>query len=407
MFIRNLATAMTSQSLRIHLLWSLIALSIAGYAQDEEFEEIRFGDDEFATREIAKPAEEEVIKKISVRGKVVDKDSQESLPFAHVQIGEIRTVTNLDGDFNILIKSNEASEIHVSFIGYIAYKAPLDPNETELRIELSPTVTELEAVVVKTGRSIVEDVIRNLPTNYILENQFMTCYYKESIKQQEKFSYLAEGILDVFQPSEVSNEKTLISPVRTRKQESEAAKDNMVLVYGHASDMLQSLVRREKSFISSDMLDHYEYEYMGASTYDGRNVFIVDFEPKTRKGSSRGKMYIDETSYAIIKAEYSPLLRTNTLWDEVHWVEEFDADIDGIWDLNRVTYAGTWYQDDLLYTYNSLLVVNESEIVTEVPHFDIVLGDRDVFYDAAGDFSDEFWTGHNYIKLNKSELSSM
>ncbi len=398
---------MSSQSLRIHILCSLMVFSIAGFAQEEEFEEIRFGDDEFATREIAPAPKEEVIENVSIEGVVLDVDTKEPLPFAHVEVGETRTVTNLDGEFNILIKNNEAHEINVSFIGYIAYKAPLDPNVTNLTVELSPTVTELEAVVVKTGRSIVEEVIKNIPVNYILENQFMTCYYKESIKQEEKFAYLAEGILDVFQPSEVSNDKAMISPVRTRKQEAEHAKENMVLVYGHASDMLQSLVRRDKSFISEDMLNHYEYEYMGASSYNGRNVFIVQFEPKTRKGSSRGKIYIDELSHAVIKAEYAPLLRTNTLWDEVHWVEEFGNDVEGVWDLRRVTYAGTWYQDDALYTYNSLLVVNESEVVVEEPHFDIVLGDRDVFYDAAGDFSDEFWTGHNYIKLNKSELSSM
>ena len=141
---------MTSQTLRVHLLWSFLLLSLGAFAQDEELEEIRFGEDEFATREVAKPEEKEVIQNISIEGTVIDVDTKEPLPFAHVEVGEIRTVTNLDGEFNILLKSNDAQEIHVSFIGYIAYKAPLDPNNTKITIELSPTVTELDAVVVKT-----------------------------------------------------------------------------------------------------------------------------------------------------------------------------------------------------------------------------------------------------------------
>ncbi len=341
-----------------------------------------------------------------IQGVVLDKETQEPLPFAHVVIGDIRTVTNVDGEFAITIPEATGQELAVSFIGYKTYKCPVDLADKRFQISLEPSLTQLQAVEVTTGESILEKVFNTLRLNYELDQQHMVCYYKESLAETSGLYYLAEGILDVFQPSDVSSEDIEISPIKTRKQEFMPIDEELVLVHGHASDMLESIVRREKSFVQEDNFRHYDYQYEGISEYNGEEVLIISFEPNSKKANTRGFLYVDGESYAVIKAEYFPLVEGHPFWDEVSWTEEFSK-TGVMWNLNRVTYSGKWTLDEVQYMYESMLVVNESQVVDVPPALGLLLGEKDVFFDAASDFSEDFWEEHNYIKLSKEEKSTL
>lgn len=257
--------------------------------------------------------------KKNVQGIVVDGETGEPLPFAHVYAGGIRTVTNIDGEFTITLPKEDHVTIEVSFIGYET--STIVQAEEKLTVKLQPSSIQLEAVTVRTGESIVWEVFKNLKLNYEFRQKSMTCYYKETLEDTAGFYYLAEGILDVFQPNDVSLDKTEISPIKVRKQAFKEMNSDITMIRGHASDMLRSLERREKSFIHQDNFKHYEYSFEGLSSYNGSEVFIVKFEPIDKRGKSRGMLYIDSESHAVIKAEYFPLLNSYTLWDEVSWIE--------------------------------------------------------------------------------------
>lgn len=339
----------------------------------------------------------------NVQGVVVDSETGEPLPFAHVYAGDIRTVTNIDGEFTLTVPNKENTPIEVSFMGYET--ANIDETKEDLVVKLKPSSIQLEAVTVKTGESIMWDVFNNLQLNYEFRQKAMNCYYKETLEDSAGYYYLAEGVLEVFQPNDVSPDKTKISPVKVRKQEFKTMNNDITMIRGHASDMLQSLERREKSFIHQDNFKHYEYTFEGLSSYKGSEVFIVKFEPTNKKAKSRGILYVDAASHAVIKAEYFPLLNSYTLWDEVSWVEEFSSK-QGIYTLDRVMYKGNWSNFEQKLEYTAMLVVTESEVVSVPPALGLLLDDRDVFAEATTDFSEAFWEDYNFIKLSSNEKST-
>ena len=59
------------------------------------------------------------------------------------------------------------------------------------------------------------------------------------------------------------------------------------------------------------------------------------------------------------------------------------------------------------FEYNALLVINESRTIDRLPDSLFMMSQYDTFFDhAQDDFSDSFWTGFNFMKLD-SKVASM
>lgn len=135
--------------------------------------------------------------------------------------------------FTITIPRKEYNPIEVSFIGYETTN--ITEAKEELVIKLQPSAVQLEAETVRTGESIIMNVFNNLKLNCEFRQKALTCYHKETVEDSAGFYYLAEGILEVFQPNDVSLEKTEISPVKVRKQEFKSMNSDMTMIRGYAS----------------------------------------------------------------------------------------------------------------------------------------------------------------------------
>ncbi|MEO1256075.1 MAG: hypothetical protein AAFY41_14490, partial [Bacteroidota bacterium] len=73
--------------------------------------------------------------------------------------------------------------------------------------------------------------------------------------------------------------------------------------------------------------------------------------------------------------------------------------------LVSVTFSGT--STNHKYDYKALLVINESRPITDFPEDIPLLSVYDSFFEeATSDFSDSFWTGFNFMKLD-SEVAQM
>lgn len=69
-------------------------------------------------------------------------------------------------------------------------------------------------------------------------------------------------------------------------------------------------------------------------------------------------------------------------------------------------YKGSWTHFHQEMEYAAMLVVTESEVIKVPPALGLLLDDRDVFAEAATDFSEAFWEEHNFIKLSSSEKNT-
>ncbi len=345
---------------------------------------------------------------ITVKGIVKDAETDEPIPFAHVVIDEVITLTNLDGQF-IISTHDEAdhSLLQISVMGYELGETSLASPRDYYTIYLTPSTVELDEVTIMSGQLLMKDVFNRFHLNYEMSRQHMLGYYKESLEGFDEMYYLAEGIVDIYVPPNIESNQILVSPIKTRKKVFKPIQDHVMFLKGNASDMAQSSIWRKDSFLSDKNRKNYEFVYAGSSHIGEHDVFIVEFEPVNSKGNTSGRMYIEEETLAILKLEYFPVLKQKSDWKEVAWVEEY-FEKNGMYELFRVSYKGTWEEYDQDYSYNALLVVNETAPTNDMPLGGYLLSEEDsFFYEAQEDFSDTFWEGYNFIKLDVESVQAL
>lgn len=342
-------------------------------------------------------------KPLSVKGIIIDKETNEPIPFAHVMIGNVINVSNIEGEFIISTAGlrREDTNLKVSYMGYNNYNKPIQELTAYHQVFLEPSLTTLEEVVVKTGSSIMEDVFDRFHLNYEMENQHMVGYYMESMSSHEGPNYIAEGIMDIYTPNNMERYETpLVQPLRTRKKVFKKVDEIDDVLGGNASDMAHSSIWREGSFLRPKNRKNYNFFYSGATNLGKHNVLIVDFEPKNSKGDTHGKLYIEEESLAIVKIEYTPIIDDWTFWEAVSWTEEYDLR-NGLFEMISVSFSGTSTNHE--FEYNALLVINESKTIDHIPADVEMLDHYDSFFhEAKEDFTDTFWAGFNFMKLDDS-----
>ncbi|NQZ76238.1 MAG: hypothetical protein HRT61_09020, partial [Ekhidna sp.] len=190
----------------------------------------------------------------------------------------------------------------------------------------------------------------------------------------------------------------LVKPLRTRKKVFQNSLESEDILGGNASDMAQSSIWRSGSFLDQKNRKNYDYFYTGTTNMGSYEVLIVEFEPKNTKGNTTGKIYIEQESLAIIQIEYQPIIERYSFWESVSWKEEYDQK-DGVFQLVGVTFNGNSLSKN--YNYEAILVINESKVISEVPDMELAMNIDDSFFEnAEDDFSDSFWTGFNFVKLD-------
>jgi hypothetical protein len=126
---------------------------------------------------------------IVLNGKIVDKHTGQSLPYASIGLSKssLGTISNQNGEFKIVIPSELINEkIIFSFLGYKTYKIPVkDCIGKNLEIKLSVLPVELKAVNVKyrgpqdlivAALNAVSDNFPNYPLN-------LTAFYREEVTE--------------------------------------------------------------------------------------------------------------------------------------------------------------------------------------------------------------------------------
>jgi len=336
-----------------------------------------------------------------ITGKVID-DHGDPLPFAHVIMGNNGSVTNVEGYYVLQNEEND-SILNVTFVGFNPARVNIHKEPYDI-IKLEPSSINLDEVTVIVGPEVLDEFQIRTIVNYEMEAQRMTSYYKEKLVGNDSLFYLAEGILDIYEPSNVSDKKVQINPIRTRRKVMRDIDPNQItLISGSAFDMVKSSIWRENTFLSDENIQNYEFEFLGKVPYNERKVFRIIFFPKNSKGYISGEMFIEEESYAIVKLVYEPEVKSNMIWSWVKWTEEFD-NFNGNYQLTCVTFNGKWEEMNTKFEYEALLI--NSDFIKSKPEYILnpTITKKDIFVEkAADDFSEAFWDGYNFLKLTDSE----
>ena len=108
---------------------------------------------------------------INIKGKVIDADTKESLPFCRVWVEgtAVNVATDIDGLFNVTLTA-PARFLTASMVGYDTLRRRLtDAPEQDLEFEMKSSNQTLGEVVILAGENpshrIVRGIIKNKPRN--------------------------------------------------------------------------------------------------------------------------------------------------------------------------------------------------------------------------------------------------
>lgn len=341
---------------------------------------------------------------ITVSGFVKDKISGEPLPFAHLRWADQGVVTNIDGAFTFSTSSHNHYLI-VSYMGYTTDSVLVKASTNEIEFKLTPTTKQLDEVVVTTGVGLVKNLIQNIEANYQFKQQMWEAYYKEKLLDADGPHYLAEGILDIYFPGDQTKYDWQISTKRARKKTYRTDQDLIDLkISGNAHDMVRNLIWGEHSFLFEDRLENFEFNYDGYTSLNGKDIFMVSFSPIAKREVAKGTLYIEEGSYALVKATYEMDTRKTKNWNSVLWEEEYSKNNEK-WYFHRMAYVGTLFAGDKLVTIQADLVINNSKVVSNQPAMGLLMEPRDMFFNEVDYLGEDFWYGYSFMRLSSTEIN--
>jgi hypothetical protein len=143
--------------------------------------------------------------KLTVSGKVVDKETREPLPFASVGIlgKSIGTVTNLQGEFDFHLNSEFKDNIFaINMLGYRTFEAPVWALLTDsLVIQIEKSTVILDEVVVSDslkGGDILHIALLKIDENYPKNPYVLEGFYRDLKKVANTYVSLLEAAVSIY-----------------------------------------------------------------------------------------------------------------------------------------------------------------------------------------------------------------
>lgn len=250
-----------------------------------------------------------------LRGRVLDAETHQPIPNAQVGVADNRlgTSTNDDGRFVLSIPPAFASErLTVALLGYRSHRQllpPLPGPELAIELKISPAALG-EVQVTGSVEGIVREAVARIPRNYPARPTQLTGFYRESDSDSTgRPRYLVEGLLTVFKPDYRQPADDGDVQIRqARKVDLRPAGQTVRIDWAGGPFIAQfgDFVHRRAQFINPKNFRDYAYRLAPGSSYAGRPVYVVDFGPRpgTRRADCEGRLYIDQSSYAFLGAEW-------------------------------------------------------------------------------------------------------
>jgi hypothetical protein len=370
-------------------------------------------------------------KPIIFRGRVLDRERKEVLPYTGISIlgTNIGTLSNIDGDFELKIpEKNKQDTVIFSHLGFQQYRKPIEEINAEISsIQLQPTSIHLKEVqiIVLNATEIVNRVVEKIGTNYPQEPEIMTSFYREVLKQDAKYIDVAEAVMDIRKaPYGNAIIPDRVKVVKGRKSHNVEAHEYVDFkmqggpYYITQLDMIKTL----ESFLDPEFRDSHKYWLDDVVEIDERKTYVIQFKPieKTDYPCYQGKLFVDMSTLALVQAEFS-LTRSGLKFANQSLIKKKPKDLT-VRPLNAdysVSYRranNKWHlssaqasldfkvkskSDKVNSTFHS---VSDLLIADFKPddgtHFkrDEVFNAKDIFTETITTYDDGFWGDYNTIK---------
>jgi CarboxypepD_reg-like domain len=276
-----------------------------------------------------------------ISGNITDANTGEALPYIAVSLKKslLSTVTNENGSFDFNIPSEITDDsLAISSIGYTFQIFALSDITKPLNIKLKPNSFELKEVMIlpESPTYYIKLAMNSVKANYP-SNPFQTeAYYREKMTENDNIIRFTEAVFNSYYPnyqdtaSKNSHQLLLFNMADEKKiafMNSEAKKKRKKKKDGTAADsssgkiaidvkeimggpdeiLKLDIIRGTDSFLDSTDFKHFSYSFAASSSYENKELMVIDFKSKRRKEHAKisGKIYIDLESNAIVCVDYN------------------------------------------------------------------------------------------------------
>ncbi|MCF6241060.1 MAG: carboxypeptidase-like regulatory domain-containing protein [Bacteroidales bacterium] len=254
------------------------------------------------------------IKIIQLQARIIDAVSGEALSYASISIqnSNIGTVSNNNGIFLLKIPKEYINRnLCISYIGYNNDCFPaITLYHNPQVIKLSRNYISLQEVLIRNRnpKSIIRRTIKKIPENYPEKPSYLLTFYREKVKQKNKYMFLSEAVLKIYKTDYSSPQNDLLQVLKSRTFHNVKQQDSvqMKLKSGLKTALVLDIVKNIPDFLNEEYFPQYKYYINDIESYDNKTSFVIAFEPRKYEKDAiyRGLIYIDAESLAIIGADY-------------------------------------------------------------------------------------------------------
>ena len=285
-----------------------------------------------------------------VSGTIADAVTKEAIPFTAISFKNSfsGTAANESGFYQINISSDyEKDSLQFSFLGYsrkVFCVKDIKPNDS---IFLNRNDFQLNEIVVRPNPPTfyIKEALKSVKKNYPKSPFETQAYFRQIFKENDHYVTCNESVFKSYYPNfqdTIKNQHQLLlfrkiddvkklafmqeeREKRNKKFEKKKAKKNAVkpepsLIpeeekadiydnFGGPESVLRSsnITKSNNSFLDSTQFNDYEYSFAPSTTFDNRELIVIDFKSKGKVDNvkSTGKIYIDAASDAFVKVEQS------------------------------------------------------------------------------------------------------
>jgi len=249
----------------------------------------------------------------TVRGVITDASTGEPLPSATVLYENTfrGTIANLEGEFTIDINGFPATLL----IRYIGYKSELinlqsQPEDT-LFVRLSPSVTELDEIVVTDqdpGLSIMERVIiRKQLWRKDLNTYEVDAFTRQVLKNDTTIVSITESGTRSFWDRELGHREVQLYQRQTTNIGADQNFAGVRFLPNFYDDNITVAGYEMVGITHPDALNYYDFRLIETTQIDGEPVYVIDIIPARRlQPLFTGTAYVHGGKYALLEVDLKP-----------------------------------------------------------------------------------------------------
>jgi hypothetical protein len=243
----------------------------------------------------------------SIQGIIVDKTSRAPVPYVHVFLtsGLSGAISDLNGEFSIVISSAKNDSLRFSSIGYKTQKLPVKNFLTLKRtVEFEEDRVLLPGVTIHelSAKDFIRKCVTRIPVNYIQTGNESKAFYWSSVKHRNTFTDFYEGYVRLLKKSKIQYDSTVLSIKNSAEH---------IQLFDSLQDVLNfDVINQASMFVNPANIDDWRFEYLYSSEHpDGSFVIIeaamIQSPFEKSKNSNTLKIFIHTPSYAIVRVDFT------------------------------------------------------------------------------------------------------